>query len=54
MLESETIFEPPVLLRRSLNKQEKKQIGKAVADLISADETIILMGGSTTSRSSPI
>ena len=48
MLESETIFEPPVLLRRSLNKQEKKRIGKAVADLIGADETIILMGGSTT------
>ena len=48
MLESETIFEPPVLLRRSLNKQEKKRIGKAVADLIDANETIILMGGSTT------
>jgi DeoR/GlpR family transcriptional regulator of sugar metabolism len=48
MLESDSIFEPPLLNRKSLNKPEKKRIGKVAADLIEDGETIILMGGSTT------
>ncbi len=48
MLESDSIFEPPVLQRRSLNKQAKKRIGKVAADLIEDGETVILLGGSTT------
>lgn len=48
MLETNTIVEPPIFQRRSLNKQEKKRIGKAASDLIVDGETVILMGGSTT------
>ena len=48
VLEGGAIFEPPVLLRRSLNKPAKKRIGKAAAEMINDGETVILLGGSTT------
>jgi DeoR family transcriptional regulator, aga operon transcriptional repressor len=48
VLDGDTIFEQPVLHRRSLNKLAKKRIGKVAADLIKDGETIILLGGSTT------
>ena len=48
VLEGDSIFEPPVLQRRSLNRLAKKRIGKVAADLINDGETVILLGGSTT------
>ena len=48
MLESDLIYEPPLLHRTSLNKPEKMRIGKVAADLIEDGETVILLGGSTT------
>jgi DeoR family transcriptional regulator, fructose operon transcriptional repressor len=48
MLESDSIIEPPVLQRKSLNKEAKKKIGRVAAGLVGDGETVIILGGSTT------